>query len=31
MIAAWFVAILLTAPVRRRRTLPTLGEEGDDL
>ena len=31
MIAAWFTAIVLTAPVRRRRTLPTLGDEGDDV
>ncbi|HKY57419.1 MAG TPA: glycosyltransferase family 2 protein [Aeromicrobium sp.] len=31
MIAAWLVAIMLTAPVRRRRALPTLGDEGDDL
>jgi len=30
MISAWLVAIVLTAPVRRRRALPTLGDEGDD-
>jgi len=31
MITAWLTAIMLTAPVRRRRTLPMLGDEGDDL
>jgi GT2 family glycosyltransferase len=31
MITAWLVAMVLTAPVRRRRALPTLGDEGDDL
>ena len=30
MITAWLVAIVLTAPVRRRRALPTLGDEGED-
>ena len=30
MVAAWLAAILLTAPVRRRRALPMLGDEGDD-
>jgi hypothetical protein len=30
MIAAWLIAIVLTAPVRRRRALPTLGDEGDE-
>jgi hypothetical protein len=31
MIVAWLAAIMLTAPVRRRRALPMLGDEGDDL
>jgi hypothetical protein len=31
MVAAWLTAILLTAPVRRRRALPTLGDDGDGL
>ena len=31
MVGAWLVAVVLTAPVRRRRALPTLGDEGDDL
>ncbi len=30
MIAAWLVAIVLTAPVRRRRMLPMLGDEGEE-
>jgi hypothetical protein len=30
MVAAWLAAILLTAPVRRRRALPMLGDEGDE-
>ncbi|HUP99882.1 MAG TPA: glycosyltransferase family 2 protein [Aeromicrobium sp.] len=29
-IAVWLIAIVLTAPVRRRRTLPTLGDDGDE-
>jgi hypothetical protein len=29
-LAAWLIAIALTAPVRRRRALPALGDEGDD-
>jgi GT2 family glycosyltransferase len=29
-LAAWVIAIVLTAPVRRRRALPALGDEGDD-
>jgi GT2 family glycosyltransferase len=29
-IAVWLAAVVLTAPVRRRRALPTLGDEGDD-
>ncbi len=30
MVLAWLSAIMLTAPVRRRRPLPTLGDEGED-
>lgn len=29
-VAVWVAAIVLTAPVRRRRSLPRLGDEGDE-